>query len=524
MNILERIWNWNPGAAKETGGMIEAVGVPNPLKAGDGFAGEVLDLTPNYGPQVLSLAFKQSDIPTATQTDNVIKFVKKLRNQSRIRQKLNEVADMVVQGFRIKGSDDVNNWFIRAEVYQTVQRIAFELLSLGWCVVYVTEDKKGIPTLKVLHNVAVKRGIDGAPHVWLQLDDFVKQAIMKNPKAYPKYWQQELYADPGIDITRVYDGKAQKVKQGGAYFISISTEPEDVYPTSPLYTLASHIIASERMLLDMDSMVEKLATVLTQITVGNKDGQDMRGGKAKVVEKDRTAALGTAFTSAKKSGTIITPGDVAINTVAPASNPYQTQMETAASQFSVVTQGLGAPDIHNVRSEGTADLLARSMFPTIDRVRHGIITQGFLKIMLLDIADRVSGSDKARILYGLDSIIDQADKLNTAKFRWVTGGLSIRAINEMFDPDYDLDAEMLQKQEESSQYKDIVPLLWEPSQGLSTVALEDAKPTGPAPADGSTPAPAPAAGGKKPAAPKKPAVSPKAPGTPENPGAGRPTK
>lgn len=506
MNILQRIWNWDP-SSREVGGMVESVGLPNAAQSGGGANGEVLDLSPNYGSATQALAFKQSDIPRLSDPDNVIKFIKKLRNQTRLNAKFMEIADQIVQGFRIKGSEEVNNWFIRASVYSAVQRIAYELMTLGWCVVYVNEDKKGLPTLQVLHNVTVKRGIDGTPHVWLQLDSNVKTALKANSKLFPKYWMQQVDLNTGIDITRVYDGKGMKLKQGGAYYISLPTEPEDVYPVPPLYALASHLISSERLLLNVDGLSEVMATVLTQITVGNDQGQDMRSGKAKIVEADRTKKIGEAFLAAKKSGTIVTPGDIAIKTVTPDTNPYTNNLETAKAQGALVQEGIGLPDFQNVPSEGAAAFLARSMFPTIDRVRNGIIQQTFLKVLLLDIADRVSGAEKARILFSLDSIVPLSDKLNIGKFRWTTGGMSIQQINEMFDPDYDREVAMEEKTFERDNYTDVVPLLWEPSQGLSDVALESAPKTAPK--------------GTDPAAPT-PKVSPKAPGTPENPGAGRP--
>lgn len=500
--FLKRLLNrFETPRGREIGGMIEAVGNPNPTQSGEGANGEVLDLSPNYGPATQALSFQQSDIPAINDAEKVIKFVKKLRNQTAVRATLMDLADQIVQGFRIKGSPEVVSWFMRAEVYSTVQRIAFELFSLGWCVVYVSEDKKGMPTLKVLHNVTVKRGVDGVPHVWLQLDDTAKQMVQRNPKFFPKYWQQQVGSDAGIDITRVYDGKGMKLKQGGAYFITLPTEPEDVYPVPPLYALARHIIGSERLLLNVDTLTEKMATVLTHIKVGNKDGQDLRTGKAKQVEKDRTVKLGEAFKQAKTSGAIITPADVAIETVVPPANPYGHNIAAAKDSRGFVQDGLGLPDFQNVPSEGAAAFLARSLFPTIDRVRHGIIQQGFLKILLLDIADRVSGADKARIIWSLDSIVPLSDKLNIGKFRWITGGLSIQEINEYFEPDYDVEQSMELKRAEQK-FADVVPLLWEPSQGLSDAAVQLRQTTQ----------------AKAPAAP----FSPKAPGTVENPGAGRP--
>jgi hypothetical protein len=513
MNIFQRIWQWNP-AISEQGGMVESVGLPNASQAGSGANGEVLDLSPNYGSATQTLAFKQSDIPRLNDPDKVIKFIKKLRNQTRLNTKLMELADQVVQGFRIKGSEEVSNWFVRAQVYSAVHRIAYELFTLGWCVVYVNEDKKGLPTLQVLHNVTVKRGVDGTPHVWLQLDDTVKRAIQANSKLFPKYWQQQVTQTTGIDITRVYDGKGMKLKQGGAYFITIPTEPEDVYPVPPLYALASHLISSERLLINLDAMSEVMATVLTHITVGNAEGQDLRSGKPKQIEADRTKKLGEAFNQAKVKGTIITPGDVSIKTVAADKNPYTTNLDTAKAQGAIVREGIGISDFQNVHSEGAAAFLARQMFPTIDRVRHGIIQQGFLKVMLLDISDRVSGSEKARIIWSLDSIVPLSDKLNIGKFRWITGGMSIQQINEMFDPDYDLAVAMEEKQFERDNYMEVVPLLWEPSQGLSDAA---------AAVEASKPSPlTPQHGGAGPTA--QDGVSPKSPGTAENPGAGRPKK
>lgn len=491
---------------------LDSVGKPNTAAPGIGDDGMALDLTPNYSKAGQKLVLKRASLPTLTATNTVIDFIKQLRSQTRVRRELERLANYMVMGLRIKGTPEVQAWFSRAEMYKQMHRIAFELLTLGWCVVYLNEDKKSVnPNITIMHNVAVKRGIDGAPRVWLYLDDLVKNVVRTQGKQFPKYWSKSVDSPFGIDITRVYDNSGA-IKQGGAYFISMPCEPEDVYPVPPLFALLGSVVDTERMLNDVGAAAEKLVPLLTQIRLGNELGQDLRSGRIKAVEGDRVTKVSQTFTAAKTTGTFVGPGDIEVLYKYPTANPFITQIETGKYLDSTIREGIGLPDFQNVPSEGAAAYLAKSLFPDIEFMRKGILQQSFLSILLLDIADRVPGADTARTLWSMDGIWTKTEKLNEAKFRWLTGGMSIQSTNEQFDADYDYAAEIAQKTLEQKDEK-IIPLIWEPSQGLSDIALKQAAST---PATPVTPATG---------TPDKKGTGKKTPGPdPNGPSAGRPTK
>ena len=201
-----------------------------------------------------------------------------------------------------------------------------------------------------------------------------------------------------------------------------------------------------------------------------------------------------------------------IKHVFPDKNPFEGPLKTNDKLESILRNGLGLPDFQNVPSEGAAAFLAMSMFPDIDFLRRGILVQTFLRQLLLDLETRVPGASKARVLFSYDGTRTQAEKLAEGKFRWTTGGMSLRSIHEFFDPEYDFDAEMAQKTVEQG-FEDVIPLIWEPSQGLSDIALRH---------EAAQPKTSGASGSKK----TKP-LTPE-PGTPisgqdpNGPGAGRP--
>lgn len=488
---------------------LEGVGQPVLYKEAEDTATQGLNIAANTGASHTKVALTKKSIPKPDDHAGTISYIKQVRAQLRIREPLQSIANQVTNGFRIKGTPEIKAWFDSVGMYSKVNRIAFELITTGFCVAYVTEPKGKdvLPQINILHNVQVRRSVDGSNLVFLQLSDEAKEAIRADSSNYPSTWAGELDSEIGINITRVMDSKG-KVKSGGAYFITLEPDAEDMFPVSPLYAALGYSVDSEKVLLGLGSALDFVKHYLLQILVGNKDGQDMRDGRIKPVSKERVSSTLFSLSAGYTGGALVTPGDVTVQHNIPDKSPYTMHQDAVTQYGKFFKEDIGLPDFANVSSEGVASYLAKMFLPKLELLRVGIIEAQFLRPLMLQLADRVSGLDTGRILWSNSNTQDLKTITDRAKFQLGTGGVSIQYLNEMLDSDYDFDAQMTQKEIELKS-KGTIGMPWEPSQNQSTIAQDMAATT--------------SSSGDPSTDPLKPAQAKKVP-TGLSDGAGRPTE
>ena len=440
---------------------------------------------------------KRAGVPQPGALDDVIAMIKAVRSQYQVRSTFEDAASLVSEGFRIKPApgkgDDVKMFLTATDFYNKIWRIALELLTIGWCVVYVSEmDKQGMPGITVLHNVTVTRGVDGRAHVFLKLDDKTVDAIKQNNKFYPKYWSQSLDSRAGIDITRVID-KTGKWKQGGAYFVSLEPDGEDVFPVSPLFPVLGDALDADRMSVVMGQIVDFAKYYLFHIKLGNEDGQDLRTGKVMQIQKDRIQAIGATFGVGLRAGSVISPGDVHPEHFMPEKSPFDIPSKDRDYLNESVRKQVGLPDVTEASSDAAARFLMKSYLPRVETLRQVIMSR-FVTPFLLDMTARFPQMADSYAIWGDLAIQELATIISKQTAQSNTGGCSIQYLCELLDPDYDFDQQMTRKEYEAG-FKDTVGNLYEPAQGLAGKA-ENANPDAPNP-DG-TP--------DKTAQPKKPKV------------------
>lgn len=454
-------------------GNLAAIGLPSEYKMADNEAVQGINLQPNTGSARKAFVLTRKSIPAPTSHAAMIQYVKEVRSQLRVRKVLEEIADQMTLGFRVKGNAETKALFNRLQLYGVVNRVFFELISLGWCVVYLSEprDKNQFPTLTTMHNVEIRRALDGQFLTFLQLDTMAKEVVRANAKVYPDYWIKELEDNMGINITRLQD-KSGKSSRGGAYFIRLGCDGEDIYPVPPLYPVLEYLIDSERTLDGAGGLLDILKSYLFHIQIGTKDGQDLRDGRMKPVSPERVNAIGSQVAAISQGGVLATAGDVSFNVITPGKDYYEGYQSNIKHYDQMLHEDTGLPYFETISSEGVASYVARQFLPTMEHLRVGIMEAQFLQPLLTDLAAKgVVGADKARLRWGVENVFDLRTIIERAKTQSATGGVSIRYINELLDADYDFDEELVQKQAELAQ-KDIIGMIWEPSQNLSVKALE----------------------------------------------------
>lgn len=411
---------------------------------------------------------KRTSVPAPGSVDEIVGAIKAIRNQYQVRSILDDSAAYITEGFRVKPapgkSEDTLRFALETEIETRVTRLALELITTGWCVVYASEmDKQGYPGLTVLHNCTVVRGVDGKPRIYLRLSDDAKIAIKANPKAYPKYWQEQIDSSNGIDITRVYD-KSGKWKQGGAYFVSLEPEGEDVYPISPLYPVLGDAVDAERMGVVLGQLMDLVKFYYWQIKLGNDKGQDERDGRIRKVDMTRIQETGKAFGLGLKSGAIITPGDVKTEHHVPNPNPFLLPREEREALKDVVQDQVGLPEFDRASSDAAARMMAKSFLPKVETLRK-IILNKFVLPFLLDCGTRFPQIQGMYPILNMDAIQELGTTIQKHRQLFSTGGYSLQTINEMLDPEYDFDREMTRKEYEIKS-KELVGNIYEAGQGL----------------------------------------------------------
>lgn len=439
-----------------------------------------ISVEPQPGPAGDKLKLTKKSIPDASNTDEVTSFIKQLRAQYPIRVALEEVASYLFEGFRIKPAPkqevELKKFLYGTGIYSKVWKIGLELISSGWCVVYVSENDKVLPGITVLHNVSVRRGVDGLAHVYLQLSSSMKDAIKKNSKAYPKYWLQQIDNQNGIDITRVHDNKG-RLKQGGAYFISVEPDGENIFPISPLYPALSQIIDTARISEAATNIIDFLKLYMLMVTVGNKDGQDLQSGRPKAIPRSRIDEIGRLLSAGYKTGAAVSPADININHVVPEKDPYLIPHQAADHELKAAERIAGTPSFEDAKNEGTARYLGLRLMPKLDVLRNTVILQQFVLPFLADMADRYPMLVDAYPIWGPGSLLDVRTAMERMKAQLATGGCSIQYLNEILDADYDFAREMTRKEYESG-FEDTVGMIWEPTQGISDKQLNVQKDAG----------------------------------------------
>lgn len=411
---------------------------------------------------------KRNALPTASSIDNLVSIIKQVRNQYQVRQMLEDSASFITQGFRVKSGPgkgaDCKQFVVETEIETKANRIALELVTIGWVVVYVSElDKQGFPGITLLHNVKVTRGVDGKPHIFLMLSDDAKKAVAANSQAYPKYWQQSLESDDGIEITRVYD-KSGKLKQGGAYFVCLEPEGEDVFPISPLYPVLGDAVDSQRMSSIMGDLMDLVKFYWFQIKLGNEKGQDERDGRIKAISKDRVREVGAAFGLGIKTGALLTPGDVTAEHHMPETSPWALPRSEREILKGVFQDQTGLPKLGEASSDAAAMALARGYLPRVEKLR-AILLNKFILPFLADVSKRFPQMEGSYPILSEDGIQDLGTTIQKHRQLLSTGAYSLQTLNEILDPDYDFDREIARKTYEEG-FKDSVGNLYEPGQGF----------------------------------------------------------
>ncbi len=430
-----------------------------------------IDVPGNYGPSTVKVELSRAKIPKPDATDELIAYIKKFRAQFRVREQINELAYMIVEGFRLKGSPELKDLEMRLQLGTKLQRIVFELLTLGWCVVYVSEPKDGYPTLTILHNVTIKRSVDGSYMVFLKLDDKAKLAIQANSKYYPGYWTKDINNENGINISRLIDPSG-KWKQGGAYFISLETDAEDILPVPPIYPILGYELDSEMILTGLGTAIDLIKFYLLQARIGNKEGQDIRDGRPKPLSKERLMSMVQNISASWKAGALVGASDIEIVHNIPKDDIYDQHLRAVSTYLGLSDQALGKPPLELAKSGDIAIQMLKELLPKIDGMRHHILENMLLKPMLSDMNGRIKGVqlEGARFVWTNLAIHDVRTQIDRAKLQMATGGCSIQYINEMFDPDYDLDEQVLQKKIEQKN-AEFIGLIFEPAQGLADKAI-----------------------------------------------------
>jgi hypothetical protein len=421
---------------------------------------------------------KRASIPAPGSIDDLIGVIKAVRNQYQVRGMLEDTAAYITEGFRVKPApgkwEDVQRFCVESDIHSKVARLALELITVGWAVVYVSEmDKQGFPGITILHNCTVTRGVDGKHHIFLKLSDNAKDAIRSNPKLYPRYWQGGLDSSDGIDITRVYD-KSGKWKQGGAYYVSLEPEGEDVYPISPLYPVLGDAVDAERHGKVLGDLMDLVKWYYFQIRIGNDKGQDERDGRIKAISKDRVQQVAQSFGMGIKSGAIVTPGDVNAEHHSPEKSPWEMPRNEREALKDVFKEQIGLPSFENASSDAAARMLAKSFLPKREKLRD-IIVNKFVLPFLLDMGSRFPQMQGAYYIYGKAALEDLGTLVNLHRELYNTGAYSLQTINEMLDPDYNFEREMAQKKFEAKS-KDLVGNLYEVGQGVGSGMSATANP------------------------------------------------
>lgn len=474
MSFLGRLLGDEPLFARETASAgAPPVGNPNTSASFQDDKSGAMDLGAQTGPAGERLKAARKAIPAASSLDNIVKVVKQVRSQYQVRPYLENVADFMTDGFRIKPvgarPEELDAFLNSTGIYQKVWRAAFELVTLGWCVIYASEDEKTLPGLTVLHNVTIRRGVDGTPHVYLQLSDQAKSAIKANSKNYPKDWQKQLGSSNGVDITRVYD-KGGKLVKGGAYFITLEPDGEDIFPVAPLYPALASIMDTERLSDAAGAVIDFVKYYMLHAKLGNDKGQDERTGRIEKVSTKRVDDTKYLLSAGFKTGAIVSPRDVTVEHVVPEIDPLSGATVPEANRFARMKSLIGVPAVEESKNAAAAAYILKEFMPRIDRVRQ-VLMQQFVEPFLRDMASRYSFMENTTAIWGLHSVQDLGALINRAKFQMTTGACSMQYLNELVDPDFDLDREMARKEYEKG-FKDTAGMLWEASSGLSAAALE----------------------------------------------------
>jgi hypothetical protein len=459
--------------AREMANNIVAVGAPNqgtPASATDTtVAGDINALV---GPTTNRLKLTRKEIPKPEDPDAMVNYIKQWRAQLRIRPILTDLAATIVDNFRLKGSPELEAWTFQQRVYSKLQRVALDLATIGWCVVYVSEDPKAPPTLTILHNVAIKRDVLGNEIVYLQLSDEAKAAVKLNSANYPSYWSTYMDDPAGINITRVYD-TGGKLTQGGAYFITIEGDSEDTLPLAPVFPFLGSTVDGERISEQLGAFVDMVKHYLIHAKVGDKVGADARDGRPKPPSKERLNAVLNSLSVGFRSGALVTPADVDVEIKTLDKDPFDVVRKNQTATNSDLQRNIGVPPYDEASSEGAAMFMARSFLPATRFLRHGCIMDQLLKPLMADLAaqGRMPGAETARFLWSEDSVHDLGTKLNVVKFKQSTGAYSLQSLCEYMDPDYNLEAELEQKKTEQKS-SDVIGNIYEVGQGNSDKTLE----------------------------------------------------
>ena len=475
---------------------IPAVGIPNQtLPANQGDTTVAGDLTSNVGPAANKLTFARKEIPKPSDTDNLIQYIKQWRAQLRIRPVLTELGEAICDGFRLRGTPEVELWAAKSRLTAKLVRIVLELATVGWCVVYVSEDPKMPPTLTVLNNVGVKRDVYGNEIIYLQLTDDVKTIIKANSTAYPAYWSQQLDMAGGVNITRIYGQPGQapkpggKLVQGGAYFITVEGDAEDTLPVPPCYPFLGEASDAERISDSMGGFVDAVKYYMIHAKVGNKEGADKRDGREKPPSNARLKDVFNSLSVGFRAGALVTPSDVEVEYNVLKDDPFaiakKNQKETAQN----LRKNIGVPDYEGANSDGAVAFMARGFLPSMHFIRHACLVDQFLKQLIADLAaaNRIPGIGDARILWSEAAVQDMGTLINLAKQKQSTGAYSLQSLCESLDPDFDLQRELTLKKVELENI-DLIGNIYEMAQGVCDKALENAAQNPPSAPKGGKPA------------------------------------
>jgi len=469
-SLLERMFGEAPLFKREqAGASIINTGTPSATASTNAAADTgAVNMDAELSRAASKYTAKRSSIPAPGSIDELVGVIKAIRNQYQVRGMLEDTAAYITEGFRVKPApgkwEDVQRFCVESDIHSKVARLALELITIGWAVVYVSEmDNQGFPGITILHNCTVTRGVDGKHRIFLKLSEDAKEAIRANPKLYPRYWQEGLDSPDGIDITRVYD-KDGKWKQGGAYYVSIEPEGEDVYPISPLYPVLGDAVDAERHGKVMGDLMDLVKWYYFQIRIGNDKGQDERDGRAKPISKERVQQVAQSFGLGIKTGAIVTPGDVSAEHHAPEKSPWELPRNEREALKDVFQEQIGLPSFETASSDAAARMLAKSFLPRREKLRD-IITNKFVLPFLLDMASRFPQMQGSYHIFSKAALEDLGTLVNLHRQLYSTGAYSLQTINEMLDPDYIFEREIARKRYEAES-KDIVGNLYEFGQGV----------------------------------------------------------
>ncbi|MCK7507710.1 MAG: hypothetical protein MZV70_29130 [Desulfobacterales bacterium] len=90
---------------------LAAVGEPNEYRQTSDESAQGMNLQPNQGPARKAFTLSRRSIPSPASHGALIQYIKEVRAQLRVRRVLEEIADQMTMGFRIKGDAETKALF-----------------------------------------------------------------------------------------------------------------------------------------------------------------------------------------------------------------------------------------------------------------------------------------------------------------------------------------------------------------------------------------------------------------------------